>query len=148
MFVGSCIGVIVLVLFLEFLRRLQREYDRHILLHYQEQVRIESKMISHYNSAASKMDSNGDIGSEDPPHSAVPLLGDCERSLPPKRPAQLPSAFQQAIRASIYTIQFAVAYMVMLLAMYYNGYILGCIVIAAWLGYFIFSRDTFDSVRR
>jgi copper transporter 1 len=31
MFAGSCIGVILLVMFLEFLRRLGKEYDRYIL---------------------------------------------------------------------------------------------------------------------
>lgn len=39
-------------------------------------------------------------------------------------------------------LQFAVAYFVMLLAMYYNGYLIICIFIGAFLGYFIFSWES------
>lgn len=35
MFAGSCIGVILLVMSLELLRRLGKEYDRYILRQYQ-----------------------------------------------------------------------------------------------------------------
>ena len=38
-------------------------------------------------------------------------------------------------------LQFAVAYFVMLLAMYFNGYIIICIFIGAFLGSFIFSWE-------
>ncbi|KAF3359018.1 hypothetical protein VdG1_02580 [Verticillium dahliae VDG1] len=43
-----------------------------------------------------------------------------------------------AVRALLHLLQFAVAYFVMLLAMYYNGYIIICIFIGAYLGSFIF----------
>jgi len=35
-----------------------------------------------------------------------------------------PTFLQQAIRATFYMVQFGAGYMLMLLAMYYNGYIL------------------------
>tara|TARA_R110002060_G_scaffold40006_5_gene51240 strand:+ start:219 stop:449 length:231 start_codon:yes stop_codon:yes gene_type:complete len=38
--------------------------------------------------------------------------------------------------------QFAVAYFIMLLAMYFNGYIIICIFIGAWIGSFLFSWET------
>lgn len=38
-------------------------------------------------------------------------------------------------------LQFAVAYFIMLLAMYYNGYIIISIIIGAFLGAFIFSWE-------
>ncbi|KAH8147703.1 uncharacterized protein LAJ45_08168 [Morchella importuna] len=77
MFAGSCIGVFLLVLLLEFLRRAQREYDRYI----------------------------------------------------------------QAIRAGIYMLQFGLAYFIMLLAMYYNGYFIICMLLGAFSGHFLFGYD-------
>ena len=143
MFVGSCIGVVGLVLLLESLRRLQREYDRLIQQHAIGSPRAEGRASGTLRSArngGAKGDSSADA--EDPPHSAVPLLGDWEGSAPPlRRASHVPTVFQQAVRALIYTLQFAVAYMIMLLAMYYNGYILFCIFIGAFLGFFVFSWD-------
>jgi copper transporter 1 len=55
-----------------------------------------------------------------------------------------PNVFQQAIRALLHTLQFAVAYFVMLLAMYYNGYIIICIFIGAYIGYFMFGYESFN----
>lgn len=51
---------------------------------------------------------------------------------------------QQALRALIHTAQFAVAYFVMLLAMYFNGYIIICIFLGAYIGSFIFSWDVLE----
>ncbi|KAJ5933454.1 hypothetical protein N7454_005783 [Penicillium verhagenii] len=52
-----------------------------------------------------------------------------------------PSPVEQFVRALFHMMQFAVAYFIMLLAMYYNGYIIICIFIGAFLGSFIFSWD-------
>ncbi|KAI4120842.1 MAG: hypothetical protein LQ341_007493, partial [Variospora aurantia] len=60
----------------------------------------------------------------------------------PSKPQRLvPTVFQQVIRALIHMLQFAVAYFIMLLAMYYNGYIIISIIIGAFLGAFIFSWE-------
>ena len=130
MFSGSCVGVVVLVLLLELLRRLQREYDRFISKQAQ-QHRLQNE------------DGDNCYVDEHPPHSAVPLLSDWAKSLPlPSRHSgYLPTAAQQAVRASIYTLQFAAAYTIMLLAMYYNGYILMSILIGVFIGSFIFSWE-------
>lgn len=128
MFSGSCVGVVGLVLLLELLRRLQREYDR-LIAQQAQQRKLENE--------------SGDDGyaGEDPPHSAIPLLSEWAKSLPlPSRDSgYLPTAPQQAVRALLYTLQLAVAYTIMLLAMYYNGYILLSILIGAFIGSFIFS---------
>ena len=55
-----------------------------------------------------------------------------------------PSIFQQIIRASLHMVQFGVAYFVMLLAMYYNGYLIISILIGAFLGAFVFSWETLN----
>lgn len=47
------------------------------------------------------------------------------------------SPLQQFLRALLHAITFGLAYIVMLLAMYYNGYIIICIFIGAGLGKFL-----------
>lgn len=139
MFAGSCIGVIALVLLLEFLRRLQREYDRLIQQPATQTAHASSNPKDNLNC---KVSSNSGASAEDPPHSAVPLLGGYwERSLPLTRSGHVATVFQQIVRAGLYTLQFCIAYMIMLLAMYYNGYILVCIFIGAFVGFFFFSWD-------
>ncbi|RPB10439.1 Ctr copper transporter, partial [Morchella conica CCBAS932] len=108
MFAGSCIGVFLLVLLLEFLRRAQREYDRYI-------VRSGTSKIS-------SIPSEGGLGC------ITPL-------------SYRPTIFQQAIRAGIYMLQFGLAYFIMLLAMYYNGYFIICMLLGAFSGHFLFGYD-------
>lgn len=55
-----------------------------------------------------------------------------------------PSLLQQAVRTLLHLLQFVVAYFVMLLAMYFNGYIIISIFIGAFLGYFAFGWETFS----
>jgi copper transporter 1 len=52
-----------------------------------------------------------------------------------------PTLPQQMVRALLHCLQSAVAYFIMLLAMYYNGYIIICIFIGAYLGFFIFGWE-------
>lgn len=59
-----------------------------------------------------------------------------------------PTLPQQLIRAGLHMITFAVAYFVMLLAMYYNGYFIICILIGAFIGAFIFSWETVGAGNR
>ena len=115
---------------LEISRRLQREYDR-LIAQRAQQRKPENE--------------SGDDGyaGEDHPHSAIPLLSEWAKSfpLPSRNSGYLPTAPQQAVRALLYTLQLAVAYTIMLLAMYYNGYILVSILIGAFIDAFIFSWD-------
>ncbi|CZT51953.1 related to copper transport protein [Rhynchosporium secalis] len=125
MFAGSCVGVIVLVMTLELLRRLSKEYDRHILHQYQRHVASMSTYIT-----AQSPKSTPPSDSCSPPVPALPT--------PPFRP----NLFQQMVRATLHMFQFAVAYFIMLLAMYFNGYIIISIFIGAWIGAFIFSWES------
>ena len=126
MFAGSCIGVILLVILLEFLRRAGKEYDRYIVQQY---------LASHAPTApaAPVASSASSDNSKTPVTTTVPTAQKFR-----------PSVLQQAIRALLHMLQFAVAYFVMLLAMYYNGYIIICIFIGAYLGYFIFGWESFS----
>ncbi|KAL8783522.1 MAG: hypothetical protein Q9213_004568 [Squamulea squamosa] len=144
MFAGSCIGVICLVIALEFLRRLQREYDaylvkRHRARNAQNHASVhenDSETGRHADGEASSMAKNFinriHVSAKSPESGSV-------NSLKPQR--LKPNVLQQAIRAFIHMLQFAVAYFIMLLAMYYNGYIIICIIIGSYLGSFIFSWE-------
>lgn len=123
MFAGSCIGVISLVFLLEFLRRAGKEYDRYIVKQY----------LAPRAPAAPVTSSASSDDSKTPATNTAPTARKFR-----------PSIVQQAIRALLHMLQFAVAYFVMLLAMYYNGYIIICIFIGAYLGYFIFGWESFN----
>ncbi|KAM0256952.1 hypothetical protein ACHAQJ_004653 [Trichoderma viride] len=133
MFAGSCIGVILLVMALEFLRRLSKEYDRFLIKQHTAKFQDSPATVA---IAATPANAASKAGLESV-HSqeAVCPTG---IAMPPFRP----DVFQQAIRALLHMVQFAVAYFVMLLAMYYNGYFIICIFIGAYLGSFIFQWET------
>lgn len=136
MFAGSCVGVVLLVMSLELLRRLGKEYDRLILRQFQRHIALlpEAPMcasntgIAPTDGKATSHQSNGNM------------------SLPGTSSSRSfrPNLFQQAIRATLHMLQFSVAYFVMLLAMYYNGYFIICIIIGAWLGAFVFGWENVD----
>jgi copper transporter 1 len=126
-FAASCIGTILLVILLEFLRRAGKEYDRYIVAQH-------IKTLEPTTSSASSVD--GPSNNKQPATAtASPIVS---------APRFRPNILQQAIRALLHMLQFAVAYFVMLLAMYYNGYIIICIFIGAYIGYFIFGYESFN----
>jgi solute carrier family 31 (copper transporter), member 1 len=103
------------VVSLEFLRRLGKQYDVQMRQQFQRQ-------------AAARFANSG-------PQDC------CGPSNPPSYPEQFvtfrPSPLQQLIRSVIHMATFAVAYFIMLLAMYFNGYIIISIFIGALLGKFL-----------
>jgi copper transporter 1 len=134
MFAGSCIGVVLLVILLEFLRRAAKEYDRYIVSQYSKTI-----APSTIGSSASSA-SNDDGTTKNPAGATSAACGPAATTTSKFRP----SVMQQAIRAALHMCAFAVAYFVMLLAMYYNGYFIICIFIGAYLGYFIFGWESFN----
>ncbi|KAL4979672.1 Ctr copper transporter [Aspergillus desertorum] len=142
MFAGSCIGVICLVVILELLRRIAREYDAFIIHRAQMRAQYlapptQTKSGASFTSPASESDSaigsNNGIGVQK-------TTANTETA--PAAPFRVrPSLMEQVVRALLHMLQFAVAYFVMLLAMYFNGYIIICIFIGAFLGSFIFSWE-------
>ncbi|KAM0459774.1 hypothetical protein ACHAPV_000026 [Trichoderma viride] len=135
MFAGSCIGVILLVMALEFLRRLSKEYDRFIVKQHAAKFQESSPPTAAAAKPAAPADATK-TGLES--INSRELACPAGIAMPPFRP----SVLQQAVRALIHMVQFAVAYFVMLLAMYYNGYFIICIFIGAYLGSFIFQWET------
>jgi copper transporter 1 len=121
-FAGSCIGVILLVVVLEALRRSAVEYDGYLI-----------RKNAQRQDSVPRSDSASDGSTNKVPSTVVKPV-----AFTPARP----NIVEQAIRALLHMLQFAVAYFIMLLAMYYNGYIIICIFIGAFLGFFIFGWRT------
>jgi solute carrier family 31 (copper transporter), member 1 len=132
MFAGSCIGVLLLVLVLELLRRAGKEYDRYIIAQYTRSLASQNTPGIASSSSSSSTASAGKRATS------------TAAATPPQSQPFRPNVLQQSMRALLHMVQFAVAYFIMLLAMYYNGYILICIFIGAYLGYFIFGWESFQ----
>ncbi|KAF6795865.1 ctr copper transporter [Colletotrichum sojae] len=113
MFAASCIGVGLLTALLEVFRRLGKEYD--------------SLIQRQFQARAAELQARTTKGT------------DCA-SLPAVAPRMLvfrASPLQQLLRSVIHALTFGLAYIVMLLAMYYNGYLILSIVVGAGLGKFL-----------
>ncbi|KAG6092940.1 hypothetical protein E4U30_004783 [Claviceps sp. LM220 group G6] len=133
-FAGSCISVFLLTLLLELLRRSIKEYDRYLIRQHRSRHQAAS--------SATESTTGSTTGSTTPPNttknfaatvSSIP----CGKAVPPFRP----NALQQGVRAFLHLLAFFVGYILMLLAMYYNGYILLCIFLGAFVGAFIFQWE-------
>ncbi|KAM0078292.1 Copper Transporter integral membrane protein that functions in high affinity copper transport [Fusarium odoratissimum] len=111
MMAATCIGVILLVILVEFFRRMGKEYDALLQRGFQRQATT---------------------------HSVSLAAAGCTGAVVPtsQRLTYRASPLQQFIRAFIHAATFAGAYIIMLLAMYFNGYVIISIFIGAGLGKF------------
>ncbi|KAJ4025412.1 Copper Transporter integral membrane protein that functions in high affinity copper transport [Fusarium irregulare] len=111
MMAATCIGVILLVILVEFFRRLGKEYDALLQRGFERQATT---------------------------HSVALAAAGCTGAVVPTRQTLTyrASPLQQFIRAFIHAVTFGGAYIVMLLAMYFNGYVIICIFIGSGLGKF------------
>ncbi|KAL1618489.1 hypothetical protein SLS54_007217 [Diplodia seriata] len=163
MFAGSCIGVILMVMLLEFLRRAAKEYDRLLLRQHQRAMFAEVSSSGSSSpqrtpvpapapapepapvSCCDNTDSIESEKNESSKPSAAAITTARTAPFPRRTTTRFrPNVMQQAIRALLHLLQFALAYFVMLLAMYYNGYLIICIFIGAFLGAFIFSWESVE----
>lgn len=134
MFAGSCIGVIFLVMAWELLRRTQREYDRFIIRQWN------TKKAGTTAPCCGSNDSTEDVAPKSF-QNKLPLVKFFSSTACAPVGTFRPTVFQQLIRALFHAVNLGVAYIVMLLVMYYNGYIFFCILIGALLGNFFFGSD-------
>ena len=112
MFAATCIGIAALVVALELCRRLGKEYDALIVRQFKRNVNAR---------AAAVQISSADSGEgHEPPFATF-------RATP----------LQQLVRAIIHAVVFGLAYIIMLLAMYYNGFVIISIIIGAGVGKFL-----------
>jgi len=130
---------------LELLRRLSKEYDRYILRVAQKQRSTALSLEGASPGQLSPSPTQKNIEATDRDVESIGSLTaaiGCESTRGNKLGKTFkPTLLQQAIRATLHMVQFAVAYFIMLLVMYYNGYLIICIIIGAWLGAFMFSWE-------
>lgn len=142
MFAGGCIGILCLAMAVEFVRRAQREYERKIVQDFNAKRAQEGIPVQCPNSENCPSGS----GSETSPieKSNMSNIKTGFPALFSRRSGSgfRPTALQQLIRALFYLFQFAGAYFIMLTAMYYNGYMIICIFLGAFIGYFLFASDS------
>lgn len=104
MFAGSCIGVLLLVMLLEFLRRTVKEYDAFLVRKHSV-----ANNSSNVGTAAAAVQQGGSESGESKDHGvSVRPAG----NVPSGR--FRPTVLEQAVRALLHMCQFAVAYFVML----------------------------------
>ncbi|PYH80670.1 Ctr copper transporter [Aspergillus uvarum CBS 121591] len=142
MFAGSCLGTICLVVCLEFLRRVGREYDAFLV----RRARLRYQFLSTLDPSEGEMPlapaaSTSRCKNAVPAAAAAAAAATVGTSTATAAPSFRPTLPEQLVRATLHMLQFAVAYFVMLLAMYFNGYIIICIILGAFLGAFVFSWE-------
>ncbi|KAH7336325.1 Ctr copper transporter family-domain-containing protein [Rhexocercosporidium sp. MPI-PUGE-AT-0058] len=121
----ACLGAFLLVISLEFLRRFQREFDRHL------RKRNEFLQAKAY------------VLPEEIEEKLLDKGTDAEKP----RQKGLVVMLEQLLRGMIHVVQFSVSYCIMLLFMYSNGYIIISILVGALVGFALFTRDTLYSSR-
>lgn len=151
-FAGTCIGVAFWVMLTECVRRWAREYDRYIIAQAKRQVQQYEESLLAQNKVdpenGAKQGSRGTFQSLVPglftPRAMPAIPGGNGQAATMHR--LRPSVFQQIIRAVLYAIQFTSAYLIKLIAMTYNGYLIISIILGALIGYFFATWDTLGSV--
>jgi copper transporter 1 len=111
MFAGSCIGVVFLVVLLEFLRRATKEYDRYLVR--KRQHEYAALAAAGGNNASQSSDGHGFLRASvvrNAPKAAAVASPEAMARAPPFHPTIL----EQAARALLHTSGFIVAYFVML----------------------------------
>jgi len=117
MFAASCVGAALLVVCLEFLRRVGHEYDAHLLRQFQRQLRAQQAAVAAAMPATCCDGPASTLGAQYATFRA--------------------SALQQWVRAMIHGVTLGLAYLIMLLIMYYNGYIFISVILGAVVGKFL-----------
>ncbi|KAI1339405.1 copper transport protein ctr4 [Xylariaceae sp. FL0016] len=114
MFAATCIGVMLLVVILEFTRRIGKEYDALILRQFQQHIAAQAALVKPTEACCSDAPSPG-----------------------PRTVTFRASPLQQLVRSVIHGAAFGLAYIIMLIAMSFNGYVIICIVLGATIGKFL-----------
>lgn len=110
MFAGSCIGVLLLVMLLELLRRMVKEYDALLVRKHSTNNSSSSTYVAAAGTAARAQQATSESGeSKDHGLNVQPV------TVAPSGRFR-PTLLEQAVRALLHTCQFAVAYFVMLYA--------------------------------
>lgn len=166
-FAGSCIGVFLLVLSAQWLHRVAREYDaaiaRRKTLHLQKSEPSDSSIDNVEKEASITRSEIGSNNSQAlmffPENTAFsnllqPILYTLSHNWiwdfrkGSSFSAAYPSFVEHLIRSLIFTIQWGQSYIIMLLFMYYNGYIIISCILGALFGRIIFNYEPITCTTR
>ncbi|KAI0474150.1 putative high affinity copper protein [Xylariaceae sp. FL0804] len=139
-FAGLCIGVVLLAVLLEVLRRAPKAFDGYLVRRRRRYSRGSSlsAAVAAVPSEAESIATKAGLLLDN-------ANADAAASASAQQPLLLrPTVWEQLVRALLHTAHFAVAYWLMLFAMYYNGYIIVCIFTGAFLGYFMCQWDLLE----
>lgn len=125
-FAGSCIGVFLLVVASQWLHRFAREYDVALIKKYSGRSGME------------KLDSEL-LYSDEAPNVGAYTLSHRWMLKPLNESGVKPNVVEHLVRTSLFTVEWGVSYIIMLLFMYYNGYIIISCILGAFFGRFLFT---------
>lgn len=130
MFAGSCIGVFLLVVASQWLARFSKEFDKAC-----QQREIQCSVDCSSSSGSDK------LGKDFPKAENLPLpivhaVG--HKWLFRTGNVSMPD---HIIKSLLFTLQWGLSYLIMLLFMYYNGYIIISCILGAFLGKLAFSMN-------
>jgi copper transporter 1 len=133
MFAATCIGIGLMAVLLEALRRVNRQYDTYLYAQLRR-VPMSSSSDSGVNSSLDLTTgpSETKVGRFasvlQTPRSLRKHSGTAKRRITP---------IQQIVRVVLHVLIFGIAYLLMLLAMYYNGYVIISILLGTGLGKYL-----------
>lgn len=131
-FAGSCIGVFLMVVAAQWLHRFCRELDNS----------IKQRHIARSQQSASDSSSEDIPKLSSPPHLTVSnpyLFAVSHKWLFRSQNDIVPTFVEHLVRSILYTVEWGLSYLIMLLFMYYNGYIIISCILGALVGKFVFS---------
>lgn len=131
-FAGSCIGVFFLVFASQWLHRFAREYDVALIAKY-------SKSSSADLPAKTESESSSEVSQ----HVKLPELYAISHYwlLRPLNDGVTPSLYEHVVRTVLFTVEWGLSYIIMLLFMYYNGYIIISCILGALFGRLVFTYN-------
>ncbi|EEQ38578.1 putative copper transport protein [Clavispora lusitaniae] len=130
-FAGSCIGVFFLVLVSQWLHRFAREYDSALITKYSAQESADNSKLEMESSKSATIAVNP----------AVHAISHRWLFAPVPASGIMASPFEHLIRCVLFTIEWGLSYIIMLLFMYYNGYIIICCILGAFAGRLLFTYN-------
>lgn len=140
-FAGSCIGVFFLVVASQWLHRFCREYDLAIVK--RKELSLKSSFSDSESESEKGAASAPSPSERSPTYAPNPLLHAVGHSwlISPTVEGITPSFFEQLVRSILFMIEWGVSYIIMLLFMYYNGYIIISCILGALVGRFLFTYN-------
>lgn len=132
-FAGSCVGVFFLVMASQWLHRFAREYDSAI-------IERNTRRMSMFDDSKAEVDSQ-ELPVISTPNPALHALG--HRWLFAGSPVAgvMALPLEHLVRCLLFAIEWGLSYIIMLLFMYYNGYIIICCILGAFFGRLLFTYN-------